>query len=443
MTSSSNTEPGPFRYDPSLLSECALTSSLRTRSDNEKPESSAAEEWHKEKACWILFQLHANYYGKTLPNLTTPQTTPADPWILLSQPSSSKLGFPGLHPHEERELRQRYWSFVDSATLVYQHNIARQDRRLLQRVERIRTLPNPYPYPNYELELNQFADGSAPLGSSRMEFNLQDFFQLWDDLEESRKTAATHQDPKTTVHPRLDGRGLLEGVQFTPLLSADSIIGWASHHDHYYSRLRSKSPTKNTQNNHKQENGELGTKVNLPTEGNSKRLEPFVVSPSLADDMDGTEVDVKMSYKNPKNSKKRDGNAAHLHKREHAGSHTEEGDGDDDIFFLHSLNWATTNNPDGVPLVHSVFDQVCRSLSDRAPQQGSFQVASISSVVGACHGAFWVLVLSCFCTYACPYKTTSRGLVGRVGPMLLLGHSKRVQLATKQILPTTTTWRSI
>jgi hypothetical protein len=378
MTSSSSTEPGEFRYDPLLLSECALTSSFRTSSDNEKPESSAAEAWHREKACWILFQQHANYYGKPLPTLTTPRTTPADPWILLSKPSYSKLGFPVLHPHEERELQQRYWSFVDSATFVYQHKIPRQDGPLLKRVER--TTPQPNPYPSYELELNQFADGSAPLGSSRMTIYLQEFFQLWDDLEEStstastRTTAPTYQDPKTTVHPRLHGRGLLEGVQFTPLSSADSIIGWASRHDHYYSRPLTKSPTKSTQHDHKQENGKLGTKMSLPTEGNSKRLEPFLVSPSLADDMDGTEVDVKMSYKNPNNTKKRDGSTAHGQKREHTSSHAHlenQGDGDDedddDKFFLHSLNWATTNNPDGVPLVHSVFDQVCRSLSDRAP----------------------------------------------------------------------------
>ena len=174
--------------------------------------------------------------------------------------------------------------------------------------------------------------------------------QIWDDLDEMITTqtmaadSGTESDETSRRNRRqllLHGRGLLEGVELTPLSDADSIL-MASSHKHGHKKKKKHKKRKHG------DDASTTMQVNLAiNDGAQQALRfPLVGTPdqyhyqipfALDESMEGRELDLKRAKKSDRSTK-------HV---------TVEPDP-----FATSLNWATTNNPDGVPLVHDVFDQV-------------------------------------------------------------------------------------
>jgi hypothetical protein len=173
---------------------------------------------------------------------------------------------------------------------------------------------------SFRLTLNQFAD--QDLTNSTQQWQ-EGWYQPWNDID----AQDGHDDMDDAEPTRPQDRLLLEGVPFTKLDSVPAIqrvlTGHHSSNKHHKNKHHKK--------NHHHKAAQNGESDAPPLELSLRKhmsSDPFAIVelPSIAD---GMELDVTHRAK----------------KRHHDG-------------FSNSLNWATKNNPDGVLLVHDVFDQV-------------------------------------------------------------------------------------
>jgi hypothetical protein len=198
---------------------------------------------------------------------------------------------------DDSELKARFLRFLESALMVHEHN----------------SEPNK---PTFELTLNQFADVDATIVQSS-DWK-EDWYQLWDD------------DTDENISNTFLGRGLVEGVPLRKLSSLEEVqlastehYSHPSQHHHQKKNHDGKKKKKHTSREHVEQQY---IRVPMNQAGAFAQV-------NLPRNVDGVEMDVRLS-----------------------AEYDEEAFQDDP--FNESLNWATPNNPDGVPLVHDAFNQV-------------------------------------------------------------------------------------
>jgi hypothetical protein len=197
--------------------------------------------------------------------------------------------------HSTNDSRRR--RFLETVNHVYHHN------------------NNQASASSFRLTLNQFTD--KDLTNSNQQWQ-EGWYQPWNDID----AQDGHDDMDDAEPTRPQDRLLLEGVPFTKLDSVPTIQRVLTGHHSSNKHHKKKNHPKATKN---AESDAPPLELSLRKHVSS---DPFAIV-ELPSEADGMELDVP-----PKRIK-----------RHH------------DTFST-SLNWATKNNPDGVLLVHDVFDQV-------------------------------------------------------------------------------------
>ena len=394
----------PFVYDVNLLSKCAITTVESKEKATAAPEASLSKPSNSTSSslssandyvgssCWRLFVQYSKHYGR--------------PVTLSSSTNEEELTTSAVEDLLNRniELRQRYIRFIDSVQLVYTHN----HNIYHGGDDTSGGLPtNTY----YQITLNQFSDGTnhpyslSSTKSSSRRISVEDdlFLKLWDDdnffqhavvvddeyeydEEYSPAAASTTMGSSTDTdmvnlnirRGDLGGeqqrrRGLLVGnVEFIPLANVGNILWASGHHRHHHHHNKNKKIDYKDYDDDDRIVDDDPPVVRFPPPPSSTRdgaditttvqQDPFSI-PFMLDDQttEGVEVYLKGAKKEKKKKKKKTKKNHNTKTKTKKKSETQQVNDATAATvdpFARSLNWATSNNPDGVPLVHSVFDQV-------------------------------------------------------------------------------------
>jgi len=346
-----------FEYDEGLLKRCARSNAARSVAavsaehstlNNKFPRlvlaagagdvvsnpkqpsaaSSAAGRDDDDASCVQLFQLHSQHYGR--------RHSPEESLLLLLQEVADEH-----HPYYQ--IGSRMEAFLRSVVFIDEHNSA------------VRAADDPDEHnEQHSVGLNRFSDLAPDQVFSPSEDTAveeEEHHLLWSESSRRhRRRQLEEQDyavgldwssgPAAVAALRKEGVTVLLSTPEQILdVAANLTIGKGSLNRLY------------NYNKEKKENSInydlFPTSIDIPTIG-QEQGDSFASTPELTPDMDGALLSIKRNkhaFKHP------------TKKQYHDPVGDKDGDEGKERFTTH-LNWATTDNPDGVPIVHGAFDQV-------------------------------------------------------------------------------------
>lgn len=305
----------PFRYSEKELQACTQID----KNQNGDIVSDSKKKSYSDSSCTKLYERFLEHYQKEQ--------------YFSDDPLSSS---------------QSYTHFAQTAEIVYKHN-ARQDHNN-----------------GFKLRLNQFADSSRSNSQNYVRDTNEeisgDHWQIdLDDLWEDHKEGNLYDAPENNDgHRRRQLRW--KGMDVRLLDTHSSII---SEHEH-----QQKFPQGESLESPRDERQQLGASRNLKWKKKHDDSQQFssstlrVVTNSKHQTkvmMPGDGGNMPTAFSSPQLPEMIYGAEVELHKGGKADVVTDaEGGGGGKITphkFSQFLDWSTTNNPDGVPLVHGAFDQ--------------------------------------------------------------------------------------
>jgi hypothetical protein len=303
-----------FTYDEKLLRECAgsnLAAFVASQAPRDNPLQDAGYLFAEisstdDNSCISLFKQHAAHYGR--------QHSPEDVSIQLEQISS--WNNTGSSPVSYR-LGKKLHNFVRNVAFVYNHNFAAKGQ-------------------SHRVALNRFADlhMSEVIGSNRRWDQHTDRHLLWENEKVWEYGAFDDDDFQLAWGGEVGVITSLASSQMIRDVAANLAIGKGS-----FNKLHPKHKK------HKHDDDDDSYKIiEVPLD------DPEAFEAPATDDsiLDGALMSVKESR-------------GHKFNRKHPrGLNTTKHNNTVDSFET-NLDWATTNNPDGVGIVHPAFDQVSAS----------------------------------------------------------------------------------
>ncbi|VEU36968.1 unnamed protein product [Pseudo-nitzschia multistriata] len=261
-----------------------------------------------------------------------------------------------------------YSHFTKTVHFIHQHN-------------------HKYPYASHKLRLNQFADTSKsylqlddpsdqPMGSddgekySQWQIDLENFWELHHGEREDDSKSEEEMEKDDSANEGRSRKLRWGEVEVRLLGTSSSIRAENEYKEQQQTQLRQRKQ-QHQKHDYREEEEEPDSRRSL--------LEEFI-APSLSSKLqvvadsrhntkvimpgDGTNAPPRFS--SPQVPNKLMGTAVELHKGRKSdpitGAHLFDDDPPQQHEFSKSLDWSTEHNPDGVPLVHSVFDQgICGS----------------------------------------------------------------------------------
>jgi hypothetical protein len=307
-----------FTYDDKLLRECAgsnLAAFVATDASEDNPIQGAGSFYVEissanddDKSCISLFKQHAAHYNR--------QQLPED--VRLEQILSGNHTVSSSSTVSYR-LGKKLHNFVRNVAFVNDHNFVAEGQ-------------------SHRVTLNRFADlhTSEVIGSNRQWDQPTDRHLLWENEKVWEYGAFDDDDFQAAW-------GGEEGV-ITSLSSSRMIRDVAANLAIGKGSINKLTPKHKKE---KRDDDDSFKIIEVPLD------DPEAFEAPSTDDsiLDGTLMSIKESQK-------------HRHYRKHPASmHNNTADS-----FETNLDWATTNNPDGVGIVHGAFDQV--SASSRLVMNG-------------------------------------------------------------------------
>jgi hypothetical protein len=308
-----------FNYDENLFSECAgssLAAFVASQAPTEDPsqvadgysENSSADGYSEnssaDDSCILLFQQHAAHYGR--------QHSPEDEHIERAS-SSSDSG----SSHVSYRLGKKIHNFVRNVSFVFDHNSAAKGQ-------------------SHRVALNQFSDlrTSEVIRSNQRWDQHTDRHLLWENKEVWEYGPFDADYFQEAWAGDVGAVTSLSSSQMIRDVAANLAIGKGS-----LNKLKPKH------RRHKKYGDSSDRIIEVPFD------DPEAFEAPSTDDsiLDGALMSLKESKE-------------HRYNRKHPrGSDTTSRNNTMDYFETY-LDWATTNNPDGVAIVHDPFDQVSTSI---------------------------------------------------------------------------------
>ena len=372
----------PFVYDPNLLEACAQSSLASTLSS-----SSSSLGWldqiragdllednpdaTSQHSCVQLFHQHAAHYGRTV------LVVEKDPF--QQQARRRRLSARDEQEQREQQQEQRFVTFVESVRFVYQHN---RDNTV-----------------RHQVTLNQFSDrpveDSLPLARPEQEPFPFGWTTEGEFTEMEHANLVTRLDHEHAIvqaaTANAEGAGLWGiGKGSIKTLHPPTHHHHSHHHAHDSSASSGQPPWHSSSSGFRAYEFEPSNALRVSDRDTPEEFHvPEVPDPHL----DGVIVSVKRHHPNvdPKGQHDHDAESNDEDEdedtttevnddatspkdgmstsRRHRRKKNDDDDDDDDDAshaadpnqdFSTHLNWATSDNPDGVPIVHLPFDQVRR-----------------------------------------------------------------------------------
>jgi len=330
-----------FVYDERLFDECAHSLLAAATTDDDAAEGN---DDGVDESCRTLFRLHAAHYGRRL-SVTSSDNGDAN--------DGNKEG-------EEQEEGKRLDAFLKNVVFVYEHNNNNNnnnDGRLQQQPDR------------HHVALNRFSDRSPDEIFVDDEENGETGGSIWEDRVVRRLVERDYDD---------DGGDAEDGF-VTPLQDEETILGIAEASGSLPAMGIGKgSMNKLTPKKIERIYDDSKVLVVPKTPGETPR--PFHSDGEVAEDVDpsnaydGSILSIRknkpgMLGEADDDDDVDDDDVDGVPDDDDVDAKDEEGydesgvyDAEEDPFASH-LNWATEDNPDGVPIVHDAFDQVRATLT--------------------------------------------------------------------------------
>jgi Cathepsin propeptide inhibitor domain (I29) len=323
-----------FEYEESLLKSCARSGVAlffeRNLSfvEEESEPSSQRREAENDDSCVHLFELHALHYGRRHAKEDSRLVRKAMEDTSILSTENTKVSY-------SYEVGGKMEAFINNVILVERHNSASDQ---LHRVT-----------------LNRFSDlRPSEVLIESAGINPED---LWS--EKARRLAVAdygggglgwsdgEQDRESMLSSAMNGMTVLLSTSETIMdVAANLAIGHGSMHQLYKHKKK---------DHHNKDSYKLYPKtIQLPTaedlnDGEEGRFQ----TPALEPGMDG----VLLSIRRNQNYQSQRGRH-HKHSSDAYKENGHEGAGTTDNDFTSYLNWATSDNPDGISIVHDAIDQV-------------------------------------------------------------------------------------
>lgn len=292
----------PFQYDDALLSSCAQSDVAASILSGDDDTNAAVAGDDDAAACRELFLQHASHYGRDID-------------IDEEQSGAGATTY-----------RDRFRRFVSSVAFVHRHNNS-SDEGDGDDCERLHRVTLNRFSDRYEHELPLMVDGSSdsfvPSFDSLPLLSMEHEYHEYEHGEqESNDDSNGHGGP---IFSRLDYNSQ-DVVQ-----SVSSTLGFG------FGFLRPKVKTTYTTHSHR-----FVDEV-TPLPGSSSSSHPVFIWSKKG------QSSLYLERETDRNK--------HTYRKEKMDESDGTIDGREDSDFATSLDWSTTNNPDGVPIVHSVMDQ--------------------------------------------------------------------------------------
>jgi hypothetical protein len=298
-----------FTYDEKLLKECArsnLAAFIASQAPRDNPlqyagytEISSTD----DSSCISLFKQHAAHYGR--------QHSPEDVLQLEPLPSGDNSG---SSPVSYR-LGTKLQNFVRNVAFVYDHNVAAKGL-------------------SHRVALNRFSDlhTSEVIGSNRQWDQHTERHLLWENVKNWEYGAFDDDDFQAAWGGKVGAITSLSSSQMIRDVAAHLAIGKGS-----YNKLK----PKHKKHKHDVDDSHV---IMIPLD------DPDAFETPATDDsiLDGALMSIKESR-------------GHKFNRKHPEEFNSTTHNNTVDSFETNLDWATTNNPDGVGIVHDAFDQVSAS----------------------------------------------------------------------------------
>jgi hypothetical protein len=289
-----------FTYDEKLLKECAGSNLAKFVAS----QAGYAEiSYTDDNSCISLFRQHAAHYGH--------QHSPED--IFQLEPLSSGINIESSL--DSYRLGKKLQNFVRNVAFVYDHNIAAKGQ-------------------SHRVALNRFSDlhTSEVIGLNRRWDQQTDRHLLWENEKIWEYGAFDDDDFQAAWGGKVGVITSLSSSQMIRDVAANLAIGKGS-----YNKLKPK---------HKKSKDDVDDShiMRVPLDDPEAFETPFTDDSIL----DGALMPVKESR-------------GHKYNRKHAEEFNTTTHNNTVDSFETKLDWATTNNPDGVGIVHDAFDQVSAS----------------------------------------------------------------------------------
>jgi hypothetical protein len=321
-----------FTYDEKLLRECAgsnLAAFVASQASRDNPIQDAGSFYGEisstddDNSCISLFKQHAAHYDR--------QNSPEDAQFERISSVNNTRSFPLSY-----RLGKKLHNFVRNVAFVYDHNVVAKGQ-------------------SHQVALNRFADldTSEVIGSNRQWDQHTDRHLLWENKEDWEYGAFDDNDDFQSAW------GGQVGV-ITSLSSSRMIRDVAANLAIGKGSINKLTPKHRKHHKHDDDDDDSYKIIEVPLDD----PESFE-APSTDDSiLDGALMSIKESHR-------------HKHNRKHPErSNTTMHNNTVDSFET-NLDWATTNNPDGVGIVHGAFDQV--SASSRRNRDEYASIISILS----------------------------------------------------------------
>jgi hypothetical protein len=299
-----------FTYDDKLLRECAgsnLAAFVASEAPRDNPiqgvyaEISSATD---DDSCISLFRQHAAHYGR--------QHSPEDERLERLSSGNNTVSFPVSYL-----LGQKLHNFVRNVAFVYDHNFVAEGQ-------------------SHRVALNRFADlhSSEVIGSNQQWDQPTDRHLLWENEKVWEYGAFDDDDFQAAWGGEEGVITSLSSSRMIRDVAANLAIGKGSSF---------KLTPKHKKHKHHDDDDSFKI-IEVPLD------DPEAFEAPSTDDsiLDGTLMSIKESHE-------------HRHHRKHPERFNTTMHNNTADSFETTLDWATTNNPDGVGIVHAAFDQVSTS----------------------------------------------------------------------------------
>lgn len=343
-----------FEYDEKLVASCSASGLLQILANNtdhfSDHEHSILIANTQDEACWDLFVQHGAHFQRPVPES-----------VVLPNVQVKQL-FVNSH------VLQRFQQFLVSVRLVNEHN-----NHLWSDLSS---------FPSFRLTLNRFSDtpkDELPVqrrvpsqANRRLSLGLDElgdqddgddgaaWFHPWQENSGGVSSKESDNTPLTRLADRRDIRQALHSSSWGIGHGSIGRLDPAVHHHHHHNSDRNNL---NSGKHHTEKRKDFA----VPVDQSAFAQVPFPDDDVAVSKLNGKELAIKQAkpsrhkkHHPPENISQSEGDD------NDNDDTTNDGDGPDDDKTLPLknepptyLNWATTENPDGVPLVHDVFDQVC------------------------------------------------------------------------------------
>jgi hypothetical protein len=308
-----------FEYDQILLEECAGSSlaAFVTKNKNLGKIRDTRPRVRFDASCRTLFSQHAEHYGRQ---------------HSLEEQRYERIILNGSESTHNYTIGKTIENFVRNVVFVNEH---KNDARVEVR---------------HEVDLNRFADMDLEtvLGSGEKSSHEQRWLRTWDSRKQRHRDLRSQSTTLVDDDLTLSGESLHENLDhlfpgvITPLSDVASILD-AADLGLGHGSFNKMSP----KSKHKKKYEILtDTYLDVPMDQQKQFQTPDVDFP----EDDGALLSIKRNRDMKRNR--------HDPVAEKEDVSVLDANPDEDGFTTH-LNWANSDNPDGVPIVHDAFDQVC------------------------------------------------------------------------------------